>query len=184
MVDAETLADRDEHDGQEPLPQQPLAGRLEQSTEQPDQRELVHRVVPHAEEGPEQAFPGAVRGLFPVVQQFWVGSCADARAGAVSVDLATQPVTAALPLAGVRVRVVNGAGVSLPGRSVTATHDTEAQGGCTAGEQWALPSTGATGSLGALPHGTWRLSTPGAPPVTVVLAPGQPVRDAPPLVTP
>ncbi len=126
------------------------------------------------------ALPGQAQYLFPAVYDVWAGTCSDAKTAAgvpVVVDLqstAADGTTVALPMGRALVDVRSLLGVSLAGRTVTATHAPEAAGlgqRCVAGESYALPAT-VTGGVGVLlPAGTWTLSVAdGLAPVTVTLS--------------
>jgi prepilin-type N-terminal cleavage/methylation domain-containing protein len=124
------------------------------------------------------ALPGQARYLFPAVYDVWAGTCSDAKAAAgavTTVDLGptSTTTTAALRTGSALVDVRSLLGVSLAGRTVTATHAAEPTGlgqRCVGGETYTLPVTAAGGVGVLLPAGAWTFTVPnGVLPVTATL---------------
>lgn len=114
------------------------------------------------------------RYLFPDVYDFWAGSCADARGTGSRVDLTPTGAvpTVPVPVGSVKVTVRQD-GSPLAGQPVTAVHAAEGVDGCSGAVTHQQPVTGggSSGSLGAVPFGTWTF-TSGSASKRVTIAPG------------
>lgn len=130
--------------------------------------------------------PRTAAALYPGSYGTWAGTCTDAKPGPPLVLTAVQPgLTAAVTvgLGGVPIHVQKISGIPVAGQPVYAVH--AASAGCPAGESWALPPTGASDLLAALPQGTWTLSLSPTVPATsgtVVTIPAAGVVTAPAVV--